>query len=739
MRIYSNTILNKNVPANYIKQEFAGDNRFLLNNKNLSFNGKIPKVTEAVEIFSEEVGESAGENLDKIIKKVLKAGNTGLSLENGYLKFAEDTVGKKLYRAVVDPVIHLPLDLANSTLNLFKKIPGLKNAKFIDKGLNAPTLKHRSTDLENYSNTMALQHYFEILEKENGREEVLGEAIKRFRIGQTPYTVKGERSLTRLVSGMIPAFFLANDAYNLSMYMKNDKETATKEKKRRFYQEIARVVVTAAATFGTLGYFSKKVSSDPTAAAGIIAGLTFVSELIGRMFVGTPVYPLGKEGAKKYAKLQNKGKLKQNNNEKNVDSSKSSGKKKKSKSNYVLKLLGGMVLAGFLIDKHQNIKPIRKLVNNLKIRYKEFFAKDYTIPMKEFKKIIAELRENKDFEPLAKYYEDSVADIIEKGNLTTKEKLKVEREINNRIEKFIPDKIIWNDKKLKKVQKEARDEVDDEEVIKSFNFKPRSNDMINISGDLGKFFFKECSNVDKRKNIIINGILALPVKFAWEILNLPYKYVVKPLIELLFKGKDMFKSKNEVLPDEEIFRKGIEFLRKNYKTTDFKEKVNKNIIDSFDNVNKSNISSAELAGSAKVAVSTATSGFLILDNYNMVMIDSEGKDKKLAGQKAKERTIQRIVRIAYGACLIKLFNGIFKSPYNASLLGAEAVTAGNVLLTETLERKSVGMPLHEATREEIIAKDNEALNATGLKGLYFRFMAKLTGKKPLSEKKVDKK
>jgi hypothetical protein len=47
------------------------------------------------------------------------------------------------------------------------------------------------------------------------------------------------------------------------------------------------------------------------------------------------------------------------------------------------------------------------------------------------------------------------------------------------------------------------------------------------------------------------------------------------------------------------------------------------------------------------------------------------------------------------------------------------------------------LPLHEATRNEIIEKDNATLNATGLKGLYFRFMSKLTGKKPLSEKKTE--
>lgn len=707
---------------------------------NASFRG-MPKVTEAVEIFGKEVGSSAGEHLNKTIEKVLKAENTGVKkLEDGSLQFAEDSFGKKLYRAIADPLIYLPLDLANSTLNLFKKIPGLKNAKFIDKLLAKAPLKNRSENLENLSNTMAIKHCFEMLGGERkDKDKILRESLKRFKVGQTEYTVKGERSLTRLVSGIIPAFFLANDAYNLSMYVNNNKDLAKKEKKRRFYQEVARVTVTAAATFATLGFFSKKVSSNPAAATGIIAALTFGSELIGRMLVGTPVYPIDKSGAKKYAKLQHKDKLNQNKDDKNVDLSKSDNKKDKSKSNYVLKLLGGMILAGFLIDKRNSIKPVRKFLNKLSSQYKEFFAKDYKIKKTDFDRIIAKLKENKDFEPIAERYETLREKIIEDGNLTTKELFKVEREMDNRVEQSISDIIILNEDKLKDRQKEIRKEINKKrgEIIKSFNFTQKSDDIIHISGDL-KDFFKERTNVDKTKDNIINGFLALPIKFIWEILNMPYQYVVKPLIEIPLNGKELLAKNEKELNCKEVFRKSVEYLHKNIDASDFKEKVNKNIMDGFDNVNKSNISSADLAGSAKIAVSTVTSGFLILDNYNMVMIDSEGKDKKLAKQKAKERTIQRIVRIAYGAALIKLFNGLFKSQFDASLLGAEAVTAGSVLVTETLERTSVGMPLQEATKDEIIQKDNENLSSRGLKGIYFRFMSKLTGKKPISEKKVDK-
>jgi len=733
------TLNNKKHTPPHEVVSFTG--AFLLNKGEVNFKGALPKVKEAIKvetalkILGEEVGTATKEHFEKIIHNLTSKESSGVRIKNGKLDFDKDTFGGKLYRAIVDPVIYFPVDLANSTLGLLKKIPGFKNAKFIDEWRGQGILGRRNANLEDFSNTMALQHCFELLGGDKkDKDKISREALRRCKIGQTEYAVKGERSLTRLVSGIIPAFFLANDAYNLSMYMNNNKKLARKEKKRRFYQELSRVIITAGATFATLGFFSKRVSSNPAAATGIIAGLTFASELIGRMLVGAPVYPIGKEDAKKYAKLQHKDKSEQNQN---VSAPKSENKKDKSKSGYVLKLLGGMVVAGFLIDKHQSIKPVRKLVNNLKSKYNEFFAKDYTIEKKEFDAIVKKLREN-GFEKIAKRYEKIVNNIIKNGNLTAKEAIQVEREFNNKIEQGLPNKLIMTSKELEEAQKKARKNVSHEDIIKSFEFTQKDNDIININGDL-KEFFKERTNVNKTKDNIVNGFLALPIKFAWEILNMPYQYIVKPLIEIPLKGKKLLVGKEKGLACEEVFRQSVEYLRKNINAPNFKETVNKNIINAFDNVNKSNISSADLAGSAKVAVSTVTSGFLILDNYNMVMIDSDGKDTKLAEQKAKERTIQRIVRIAYGAALIKFFNGLFKSQYNASLLGAEAVTTGNTIITETLERTSVGMPLHEATREEIIENDNETLNAKGLKGGYFRFMANLTGKKSISSRKEEAK
>lgn len=736
------------LPFNYEYEERP----LKFSSQNLSFKGL--KVSDAVKTFRDEIGESAAKHLEETITRLVSAKNSGVTLENGELIFKKDSTAERLYRAIGDPVVHFPLDFSNSVLNLLKRTPGFKKSRFIDNLLENNALKNRRAYLENYSNAMALQHYIEMLGDPKLKGKILKEAQKRLNPELSNYSTKVDRTFTRIVTGLIPAFFLANDAYNLSIYINNNKDLAKKEKERRFFQEVSRIAITAASTFALFGIFAKKGNSDPKAATFLVAALTFASEIVGRIFAGTPFYPIGKKGAVAYAKLQQKDnpELKKDsiesiNSEQNKDnatvvdqtqensSNSATKKKKKSTSDYALKLLGAMVLLGFAVEKANNIKPVRKLLAALNSKFNEIFIKDFTISKKEFDELILKLREN-GFNKIADNYVKTVEKIIKDGNLTAKESFKVSSEINKRIEQHMPDKLIMDSKKLIEAKKQANDKVKREDVIRELNFAPKNNEIINI-----------CGVNNKVKDVIIKQILGFPVKLVWQILMMPYRAVVKPAIDLSVQGfNKVFKNKKIELPkdckaksENEILKNSIEFLRKNAKSPDFKNKLNKTILDSFDNVNKSNFSNAELSGAAKVAVSTATSAFLVIDNYNMVMIDTQGEDKKLAGQKAKERTIQRIIRIAYGACLINLFNGIFSKQYNASLLGAAGVNTINTFVIETLERLSIGLPLHEATREEIIEKDNSNLEAKGAKGFYYRLMSKLTGKKSISKVNKNKK
>lgn len=668
----------------------------VLSSQNLSFKGSyVNNISGAVDEFGKRFGPSAQKYMEEQIKLLRGKENPFITFVDNKIIFKKITLLGRINQSIIDPILNMPIDLTNLTLKLLKKTRIFKNSTFINNLLEKGVLKNRKDYLERVSHAAGIEHYFEMLEDNKLKSEIFNEGHKRLSTKLSNYSTKAERSLTRFVTGIIPAFFLAKDAYNLSIYVNNDKDLANKEKKRRFKQEAARITITAAATFAFLSYFAKKSNSTHDNATTLIAILTFASEIIGRIIAGTPFYPINEKQAKKYAKLQHKDKLANNDSEIQEINSPSTthksekiefnkpqkyqvkiNKKEDSKQIDILNILGGLVIFGFAVEQlTKKGSRIGTSLEKMTKEYKTKFKQDIFMPQKEIEELILQLRKN-GFGPMADNYEKILA------------KLPVSKE---------------------------------------------NKELIKIGSETNKY-----------KDIILNQILALPIKFAWEVLMMPYKGVVKPIFELSKNGlgklkiisPEVEKTMDKKMTEEEIFENGIKFLKKMSKKPNFKNKVNKNLLESFDNVNKSNFSNAELSGAAKTAVSTVTSAFLIADNYNLVMIDSQGKKKDLAQQKAKERTIQRIARIAYGTTLIKLFNGIFSKQYNSGLLGAQAVNVLSTGVVETLERKSVGLPLTESTKEDIIKNDEKNMNAKGFKGAYHRFMSKLTGKKSIAEMKV---
>lgn len=707
------------------------------NQNDLSFKGssvKSEKIKEVVkeingskiiESFKTIIGDSAAEHVKNAIEYGKSRKNPWMEVKDDLITFKPETFGQKIYQSIIDPIIHFPLDLVISACRNLKRFKVFENNSLINKILNNKTLKARSEYLTLYSNTMAIQHHAEMLQDKSGIGKMISEAQKRLNPEVANYTTKAERSLTRVFSGVIPAFFLANDAYNLSMYMNNNKDLAKKEKKRRFNQEIVRVGITAAATFATLGFFAKKSNASSDAATYIITLITLASEVLGRAITGVPFYPITSKQAKKYSQLEKTKDPEKAKKGKTIED------KEEVKSTGVLKLLAAITLAGFAIEKlPAHIKPIKELTSSVMGKYKSLFTNDYKISKQEFNSIVEKLKEN-GFDEIAKNFQKEVEAILNKGNLNAWELDKFNREVTKRAQKQISGFIIKDphvyEEGLKELQKNISIESK-KEILQQLNIKTRENeDVIHV----GKF--------TNKSKFVMDQILLLPVRVVWDIINMPYRFVIKPLMELpvqiytVAKKKDTLSKAEKELSSNEILQNSFSYLRKIDKSSNYKEKINISLLDSFDNVSKSNFSNAEIGGAAKTAVSTVTSAFLIFDNYNRVMIDSDGKDKKLAGQKAQERTIQRIVRIAYGASLIKLFGRLFSKPYNASLVGAQASNTAQSIITESLERASVGLPLHEATREEIIENDKKNVEATGIKGAYFKLIAGLTGKKPLSE------
>jgi fumarate reductase subunit C len=181
---------------------------------------------------------------------------------------------------------------------------------------------------------------------------------------------------------------------------------------------------------------------------------------------------------------------------------------------------------------------------------------------------------------------------------------------------------------------------------------------------------------------------------------------------------------------------GKEAKRKNLSPEQFKTYVNDNILKAFNDDSMSNVSNSELSNLAKTAASIATIWFLMTDNYNMVMLKSNGNDVEGAKTKFTERFVQEGSRLFYQTLLIDLFNSTFRNSYNASLLGMSWVTLTDTTLGEMLTRKSVGTALKAHTRDELIAMETEQNNSTGFKKKYYDFMQRLTGKRSIKSYEV---
>ena len=63
----------------------------------------------------------------------------------------------------------------------------------------------------------------------------------------------------------------------------------------------------------------------------------------------------------------------------------------------------------------------------------------------------------------------------------------------------------------------------------------------------------------------------------------------------------------------------------------------------------------------------------------------------------------------------------------------------STVIGENANRKMIGVPVGQKTRDEILEADRRHLEDEGIKGDFFRFMSRLTGKKALTLRENKKK
>ena len=664
-------------------------------------SGYNDEISDYKKIF-EKVKNATGVDPEDLLKATKKHLPDNIKINGDKICFKEKGVFRLIFEAAIYPIVKMPFDIINWALkgssNIVKKMFKTNKDNVFDTLYNTKFLKNirkKARAEEKYNALKGMvEQVSKVMGKENADDTIFKISQKFFDPKAGKYNTVHERSLNRLVSGGVSTFFLANDAYNLASLVTNDPKESTKEGKIRRNQELVRIGTTAYLQLITLGALTQIVNATSWASPVIIATTVLLSETLSRTLAGKPVFFVNKEQAQKYNQAEEKktGKklvfTKTTLNNKDKTQNKKEDDKGLFTLNTLYKYIGLSIaigLGGKGLKKIPAVKDFMdKVSSEYNKKYKQLTTKTLEVDKSDFEKLTKKLRDN-GFDKLADNYETMLKS-LNKGDK-------------------IPEKI-----KLGTINRKfAQPFVDFALGI------PR--------------FAKSCLMFPyKLFSSLINGITSIDV-----IKKSKVGEGVRDFMELNSKTtKVASKGIDKVGIMTNAYRDLSDKLSMNDK--EFKSYVKNCSYNSFNNQNTSSKSNADMALVTKLISSGVASLFLIADNYNMVMLKSNGEDKEGAWQKAKERIVQRISSLMYSSMFIKLFNSTFEAQYHQSLIGMSAITATSQTAMEITSRSSIGMPILKKTKEQIEQLEEKNENARGLKGKYFQFMSKLIGKKKLSER-----
>lgn len=736
---YNNQDIKRPLKTNQSDLSFKGLSLGLYKQMNKTYSKN-----EFLEFADKYVGKMGRELLENITVKHADKTSNLISVNGDIITINKKTIPHLAWDGIIYPFKVLPGDMLNGTVELLGKVPGFKNwaAKTLERPMFKAIRQRSKIDSKVNSLTglitfrdMKLDSAKEAFAKQAGKavsdltteelakitadvdskmgSKIFQTELKQFDPKSGNYDTKHERALNRLVSGLPPAIFLANDAYNLSRMMDDDPKAADKEKKTRFKQEVSRILTSGYLTLITMGAFQKFINKSK---AGIVltTGITvLVTEMYSRLSNGKHITRLTPEQARKEnERLHNpEAKIKPltfKADEKQITSEGANTKPKEQQKpllsfDTIVKASAAVLGIGYGIKGFKHIPAIKnaalKYFNNMKISNPEKFEK---LGIKNLKldNAVKTFEDKVIYRPFTSLYKSLTSEKYTIDSKQFDEVVKVLRESGF-------DKLA---QKYDEVGKTALKTADGKTII-----------------DLG--------SKDKKIKPLINFVIA-PFKFMWNAVTLPYWMIDEKLMSVFRKAKPS-KQVQDIQALANSFDKICkQALKKDFNKEQFQDYVQVNLLKAFNVDSLSSVSNAELSNLAKTAASIATIWFLMTDNYNMVMLKSNGNDKQGADTKFKERFVQEGSRLFYQTLLIDLFNSTFRNQYNSSLLGMSWITLANTTLGEMLTRSSVGTPLKTHTRDELIDIETKQNNSTGFKKKYYNFMQRLTGKRSIKSYEV---
>lgn len=632
------------------------------------------KASEFLEMTQKHLG-SMGNELYESVKNSKLAKNM-VSIDGDKITFHKKTIPHLIWDGLVYPFKILPFDILNGFVELVGKIKPFK--KWAQKVLDKPFFKNIRQRSKIDAKVSSLKGLCETAESLKGKPEseisskLFQTSTKMFDPKTGNYDTKHERALCRMVSGLPPAILLATDAYNLSRMMDDDPNAAKKEKKARFRQEMSRLVMNAYLMLVTFGALNKFINKSAFGSMLMTGITTLATETYSRLRNGKHITRLTPDEAR----AENE---KNNAPEKDIKplSFKADVKpaqQPKEQQKPLLSFSTIMKASAGVIAAGFAVKGAKKYIPGV-----EDTIKIITSP---FKKKYKELTQVADFRISGEKFDEIVKVLKENGF---------------------------------------------EELASKY--KSVAETVKNPDGSIS------LGAKDKKIKPAVDFVIA-PFKFVWNVVTLPYRLVEKGVNAAINKKVPKAPIKDIESLAKSIEKIGQEATKKGYTPAQFKTFVKDNILKAFNTDTMSSVPNHELANLAKTAATAATMWFLMTDNYNMVMLKSNGNDKQGAETKFKERFVQECSRLFYSTLLIDLFNNTFRKQYNASLLGMSWITLSDTTISEILTRKSVGMTVKPHSRDELLVIEEKQNNAKGaLKG-YYNFMQRLTGKRSIKSYEV---
>ena len=592
------------------------------------------------------------------------------------------------------------------------------------------------------------------------------------------YATRDERTLNRVVTSIVSAFYSASDFFNISMLEKDNKNEAKEAGKDKLKQDFARMGLNGLCTFIALGAFDRYTKRNIVLNSLVIAGSALLAEILSRMIAGNPIKPITPEEAKfiaqarKAKKAQKEEMLKQeqtqqNNNQtiqfksniKNTNDVFSSFTNKDGKltalNQQTIQIANEANNTPQNQTKDNNNKKPKKLglVKTLGIAFGA--ATTVFFGMKLLKGDYRALKAQKEF--LNEHAKNL-------GEATEEQIEKLVSELPDDIKKAAKDIVSEHNKtsdkatfltQFKKLLTKKKVDIDVNELISDLEKLKNSPEGAEIEGLLNKYIenaqnFLEKSAKDgkfqhKTNRFIISGFVdgfTKIFKTIYDILTIPAKginWIIGKITKNSETEKTFGKIMNEInIKNPKKYKDELGELHQLIQSSKKSNKSNSHLVDTIKkrarNVETSQ-ETGELANISRTMVTAIGTFFFVNDYRNKVLIESEGKN--IAGAKAEmnERIWHKVFNFIINGTLMNVFNTTFKNTVNGSLLGAATVATATELTNEALVRKSICQPITpQKSRQAIIDFEEEQINKKGFWGKWSRTFKKITGKKSLTEK-----